>query len=496
MAGGSVDAGSSYSPSTGFVFLFNLIVGAGALTIPHSFAQVGLLYGTGALCLLALVSYISATFVIEAIAGVNALRRLKNESVPMNVKQGSVTVVMTKQAKLPSDEGAESVPFLIHTEGESDYVSGLHFDVSEKIEFAAIANELFTHRGLIAFYICTIAYLYGDLSIYAVAIPKSLREIICPRPSMNMTVWDCPDVSLTSSQLYRVLVAAFGVSLGSFVFGHLHKTTCIQLITTVMRHVSFALMIILVIIGIFRGEGRSVADVVSHEDLLSLPDFFGVIIYSFMCHHSIPGIIAPISKKRTVGIILLYAFITSLLVYVTLSITATFRFQPTDIQDVYTLNFNNYPIRFFAYFLSLFPVFTLSTTFPIICITLRENLHTLFKGEPNSPTNDHFFTPTKVYALAALLPPLAIAMCTEDVGMLVGITGAYAGLGIQWVIPSFFVYCLRKRLVVVQNQLKLSSLPKNPYASPFGRIGWVYLSFALSAASLIIITYTRLLKHK
>lgn len=39
MAGGGPDLGS-YSPLTGFVFIFNLIVGAGALTIPHAFAQV------------------------------------------------------------------------------------------------------------------------------------------------------------------------------------------------------------------------------------------------------------------------------------------------------------------------------------------------------------------------------------------------------------------------------------------------------------------------
>lgn len=74
MAGGA-PTGGSYSPLTGFVFLFNLIVGAGALTIPRAFAQVGLLYGALALTALATVSYVTATFMIEAIAGVNALKK-------------------------------------------------------------------------------------------------------------------------------------------------------------------------------------------------------------------------------------------------------------------------------------------------------------------------------------------------------------------------------------------------------------------------------------
>ncbi|KDO23087.1 hypothetical protein SPRG_11931 [Saprolegnia parasitica CBS 223.65] len=490
MAGDSTYVGT-YSPVTGFVFLFNLIVGAGALTIPHAFAQVGLLYGLGALCLLGLVSYVSATFVIEAIAGVNALRRLSNP--PVLTKQGSLTMVLSG-ASQAVDEASEAVPFLTHTEEEEGYVAGLRFDISEKIEIAAMAQELFSRKGLAAFYACVAAYLYGDLAIYAVAIPKSLREVICPRPSSNAAVWECPNVAMNSAQLYRILVVVFGLTLGSFAFGHMQKTQCIQLITTVMRHASFALMIILAFVGIGRGEGRPIADVVAHEDITSLPNFFGVCIYSFMCHHSIPGIIAPISKKRSVGLVLLYAFVAVMIVYVVLSISATFRFQPADIQDVYTLNFNDYPVRFIAYFLSLFPVFTLSTTFPIICITLRENLHTLFKGEPNSPASNRHCSPTTLFAIAAVVPPLLVALCTEDVGMLVGITGAYAGLGIQWVIPAAFVYCLRQRLVLLQTQLKLSSLPKNPYASPFGKMVWLYLTFALSAVSLVVITYTRLFK--
>lgn len=227
-----------------------------------------------------------------------------------------------------------------------------------------MAQELFSRKGLAAFYACVAAYLYGDLAIYAVgtlsrpcctsfttcailAIPKSLREVICPRPSSNAAVWECPTVAMNSAQLYRILVVVFGVTLGSFAFGHMQKTQCIQLITTIMRHASFALMIILAFVGIGRGQGRPVADVVAHEDITSLPNFFGVCIYSFMCHHSIPGIIAPISKKRSVGLVLLYAFIVRhlipiatipdwmqavMFVYVILSISATFRFQPADIQ--------------------------------------------------------------------------------------------------------------------------------------------------------------------
>jgi hypothetical protein len=52
------------------------------------------------------------------------------------------------------------------------------------------------------------------------------------------------------------------------------------------------------------------------------------------------------------------------------------------VEDLYTLNFQPNEqghqvvtnVKFFEYFLALFPVFTLSTNFPIIGITLRNNL--------------------------------------------------------------------------------------------------------------------------
>ena len=35
---------------------------------------------------------------------------------------------------------------------------------------------------MIAFYICIIVYLYGDLAIYAVTVPQSLQITVCPQP--------------------------------------------------------------------------------------------------------------------------------------------------------------------------------------------------------------------------------------------------------------------------------------------------------------------------
>jgi len=40
-----------------------------------------------------------------------------------------------------------------------------------------MASMFFNKYGVAVFNICIIVYLYGDLSIYAAAVPKSIRDI-------------------------------------------------------------------------------------------------------------------------------------------------------------------------------------------------------------------------------------------------------------------------------------------------------------------------------
>ena len=94
--------------------------------------------------------------------------------------------------------------------------------------------------------------------------------------------------------------------------------------------------------------------------------------------------VTPISKKRNINTLVFADYFIILLFYFLLAFTGIFAFE--EINDLYTLNFQPDPeepwyMKVIHYFLSLFPVFTLSTNFPIIAITLRNNLQTLFLTE-------------------------------------------------------------------------------------------------------------------
>ncbi|CAG0902433.1 unnamed protein product, partial [Cyprideis torosa] len=66
----------SYSPGIGFIYIFNLIVGTGALTLPAAFAHAGWALSLLILTILAFMSYMTTTFVVESMAAANAVIRL------------------------------------------------------------------------------------------------------------------------------------------------------------------------------------------------------------------------------------------------------------------------------------------------------------------------------------------------------------------------------------------------------------------------------------
>ena len=74
----------------------------------------------------------------------------------------------------------------------------------------------------------------------------------------------------------------------------------------------------------------------SHK-IAGLPNLFGVCVYSFMCHHSLPSLITPINKKKNLYSLILMDHTLILCFYFLLAFTGIFAFR--EINDLYTLNF-------------------------------------------------------------------------------------------------------------------------------------------------------------
>ena len=227
------------------------------------------------------------------------------------------------------------------------------------------------------------------------------------------------------------------------------------------------------------------------------PVLFGVSIYSFMCQHSLPGMITPMKTKKNLLWMIFSDFALILFAYLLLTLTGAFRFS--NLEDIYTLNFFNSSAArvtlrvFLGYYLALFPVFTLSTNFPIISITLRENLKALFRVLLKKWRGDgefHFVVSRIVFPLLAIIPPILIAFATRNVEALVSVTGSFPGVGVQYIIP--LPLAIAGRNVI----MKEFSTYDNKHKSKFSNVPVFIFVSVWTAVSFVLIIVDDALKIK
>lgn len=482
------EAGDQYSVWVGLIYIFNLIVGTGALTLPAAFARAGWGLSTISLLFLAFMSFLNATYVIETMACANAvykwkrLQSIKRESIQDHDSDEEPSTSQNHHGELEE-------PLVC-----GDTIPSRYYSLDRRVELGEMANLFFNKIGRTTFYCSLCIYLYGDLSIYAAAVAKSIMESVCSPIPINMTEpsnWDqlpCFNSSsadpkaYTRLDLYRIALLTFVGGMGPFVFFNVQKTKYLQLFTTGMRWLAFTIMISMAIhLLIARGaQGHPPA-----FDVTGMPTLFGVCVYSFMCHHSLPGLITPIRGKSHLGVHLSLNYALIAMFYLLLAFTGAFAFA--HLSDLYTLNFvpsdnENIFLEIVEYFLALFPVFTLSTSFPIIAITLRNNLQSLFL-DTTKLESYNFILRKLIFPIITVIPPILLTYFLEDISILVEFTGSYAGTGIQYFIPTFLVLAARRYCT---NLLGLGVV--NKYKSPFSHAAWAVFVLLWAAMCIVLVS--------
>eukprot|EP01102_Stenamoeba_stenopodia_P012111 TRINITY_DN3782_c0_g1_i1.p1 TRINITY_DN3782_c0_g1~~TRINITY_DN3782_c0_g1_i1.p1 ORF type:complete len:322 (+),score=56.68 TRINITY_DN3782_c0_g1_i1:123-1088(+) len=293
---------------------------------------------------------------------------------------------------------------------------------------------------------------------------------------------------------YYVTLTVFAVLVVPWSFFNFQQTKYLQMCTLFLRNFALLCMIILSIVRMSQNDeepGNPIKEEIVMFSYQQLPFLFGTSIYAFMCHHSLPSIVTPIDNKRHIFKMFFADFTLIFIVYVVLCITADYAFgcelTSKQTKGVLTYQFIQLiptakkALRGLYYFLGLYPVFTLSTNYPLIAITLRNNLMFLIPWGADGDAKRQRLRQI-VFSACAAIPPIGIAFATNNVGYLVSYTGSYAGLGIMLVVPAILVWFARRKLAQVMPNTK------NPYQSVFGHNFWVWLVLSASAIALVLIT--------
>ncbi|EDM06565.1 transmembrane protein 104 (predicted), isoform CRA_a, partial [Rattus norvegicus] len=259
MAGEITETGELYSPYVGLVYMFNLIVGTGALTMPKAFATAGWLVSLILLVFVGFMSFVTTTFAMEAMAAANAQLRWKRMEIHKEEDdEDSSTASDSDLLSQDNYERAEKRPILSVQRRSSASL----FEITERVEMGQMASMFFNKVGVNLFYFCIITYLYGDLAIYAAAVPVSLMQVTCS-VSGNDSCGVDTDAKYNDTDLcwgplrrvdvYRIYLAIFTVLLGPFTFFDVQKTKYLQILTSLMRWIAFAIMIVLALVRIGKG---------------------------------------------------------------------------------------------------------------------------------------------------------------------------------------------------------------------------------------------------
>uniref|UniRef100_A0A8D9A3N6 Transmembrane protein 104 homolog n=1 Tax=Cacopsylla melanoneura TaxID=428564 RepID=A0A8D9A3N6_9HEMI len=505
MEGAEYTIDNKYSTPTGLIYIFNLIIGTGALTLPHAIQETGWILGSILLTLICFFSFVTVTFVLEAMATTNAIRQWRKLGELRRISSYLRESVTSSVDRL-TDTSMETVledPFSwenqpLNGTGTMDSRNTANllpnfptepkvlYTLETKVEMAEMSAMYFSRVGRSLFFLVLVVYLFGDLAIYCATVSKSLVNIVCDPlasdvpPINNQTLQCLHNYAITRQTTYYVFVALFVLLLGPFVFFNVHKTKYLQVLTSVMRCAAFFIMTVLATVRLFSNDlphGTPSPIVWS-----GLTTMFGCGVYSFMCHHSLPSVVTPMENKTQIVKLTGFDLMLVLLVYLCLSLTGVFAFPV--IADVYSLNFvpdtrsGNTGLEFVDYFLILFPVITLSTSFPIIAVTLRNNLQAiLFPHQHSSWLLRDIAVPSVV-----VLIPVIIALSTNDISLLVGVTGSYGGACIQYVIPAFIVIFSRADLPE-----DLKHVP-NHFRSPFKSFLWPILILVWAGITIAFVT--------
>lgn len=370
------------------------------------------------------------------------------------------------------------------------------YTLNEKFEMGEMSKIFFSSAGAMTFFVCISVYLFGDMSIYSAVVSSTMRDVMCDKndtnnSTINSTIllglpcWG--DSDLTRFQVYRICQVIFTLCMAPWVFFNLSKTKHLQFVTLTFRVLAFSIMISIATYRIVYPEDPSHRPDPIKCNFTTVPLLIGSLIYAFMSQHSLPSILVPIQEKHKVFRIVSIDYFLITLLYLVLALTGIFAFN--DLKALYTLNFipadgsqQAFFFKFIEYFLGLFPVLTLTTTFPIVGVTLRNNLQTLFIDK-NQIHTYNFFVRRMLFPIMVVIPPFLITFNTEDVSSLVSFTGCFAGNFIQYGFPIALVYFARKTCKSV-----IGSGIKNDYRSPFQSDYWIFLLIAWSCLSLILVS--------
>eukprot|EP00794_Sanderia_malayensis_P008125 gene8125-8995_t len=470
---------NSVSSAVGFLFALNLLIGNGFLAVPFAFYHAGIYAGVISLVFVTSISCISSLWTLEVMSRAQGYEYSK-EHVNAHLRQSIDT------ANLHSDNNEDEFlrsyrqPLPIY-----EVVS------TRKFEFSELC-DIFLGKGFkYAYIIALFVYMTFVSWSYATVVGTTWSSVIPWRPSeswVECSSNDFTDVYVPANvkckETYWFYTALFGViviPLGCF---ELRGQMFVQVITAILRLVSILLMTGQVLYEIIQSDSfeasvnntnwinrTTPATNHSHSpskvvDVMSLRalDFkaigwlwsIPVFIHAQIMQQNIPAISYQIKKPERLGKILLLAFVSSCLIDILYGSSIAWRFQGYTNENA-VLNWvaqrdcEDVTLSAIAYTVLLLPSFELISLFPIMTVTLANNIFVCLYSRDTSVCKEYVRnSKLKLTAIRIIIgaAPIFGAMVVANLFYIVEYAGV-AGVIVAFVFPAALQYKSRLKCQII-----------------------------------------------
>ena len=517
-----------YNPFICYAFTVNYILGCGVLGVPFAFYKAGIVAGTAIIIAISFFSYLTVLWVGEAsYRGMQIRKEMKNtnpfkspkiygkKSSKVAAAVGNTSIVnilndgihsvlsfqslssyqqdTAKSSSNAVSSGAASYVSLnasVRAEKERDRTSTLdsvdeaHEGASE-MEVTDLVGEFIGENTKNSYQISLMILTGVGLLAYTQVFAQGFRSQIWSNGSNSfpILVFACIVVPLSCMQL--------------------SEQVTIQVFMAFMRFLSLGCLLLGTIYAI------NVAPTTTTEAVpLVESDGIGLMlttsIFAQLFQHSVPGLVRPLndSDKEKAPRIFGAALATTTVLYILIGVTSVAYFRQNINQSV-NLNFANFywgndpktcvVAVAVSKLIVLFPVLDTISVFPLIAITLGNNLNAFFPfvyKYLRSQFKETDKSTVKQYTLigwrlVAAIPPVIMANYITNFSITLQLAGL-CGIYVAFIIPALLQHSILSKFSLLNTKL----IPSTPYTSYiYGQMTSVRIVYLLSFLAVCICSY-------
>jgi amino acid permease len=405
--------------------ILNIVLATGVFTLPFSIWETGIILGGIVLLIIALLSFITSSFLVESCAIANSIYRQEQEIFSEIVSRASIkstdrytylfetnfhaflnskedksnTISSfrstnkiqvsddTNESALKENEEVKDNSKKVENSKEvNEKLSNLeeekdNFYVFKRMEILKMSKSVLNKPLYFSFLFIMIGYLYISLTSNAVLMSNSLEQILIK--TFDMT----PIKNGKVGMIYYIVLGCYYLMILTISQRNIKE---LQKFTSIIMaaRMTVILLIFCSCIYILSQYGITEYSTIPKFNFKNITLMIGNTLFYFMIQHSVPGIIEGVRPQKSLMKLLFFSFVIAFIVFYAYGIVTTMTFGkytncdldnqfPSAIMNYFNLNFLHF--NAIGYIINYYPLFNIITG-SIQMITLKNNIVVAVSG--------------------------------------------------------------------------------------------------------------------